>query len=193
MPLSPLEPSIYPEDLLQPAVDAEECPPSWWALHTRPRAEKALARHCLGRHLSFFLPLYRRQWQKNHRSFQAYLPLFPGYVFLRGDGEARLRALESNLIARVLPVPDPAQLCADLDRVHRMIQSQLPLAPRERLQPGAAVEVVSGPLAGMQGTLLRCGKKNHFFVEVQILQCGVSVEMEGWMLRSVAPPRQCVS
>jgi transcriptional antiterminator RfaH len=156
-------------------------------LHTRPRAEKPLARHCFTRSLSFFLPLYRHQWRKHHRSFTSYLPLFPGYLFLQGDNDMRLHALESTLIAHVLPVADGLQLRSDLQRVQRLIQADMPLTAEQRLQPGSPVAIVHGPLVGLEGTLLRRGKKWHFIVEVQMLQCGVSVELEGWMLRAVDP------
>jgi transcriptional antiterminator RfaH len=185
MPLLPLEPFLYPDNLLdQPPPDPGADP--WWVLHTRPRAEKALARKLLGGQLDFFLPLYKKQWRSRGRLLSSHMPLFPGYVFLRGDGDIRLKALETNQVANVLPVPDTARLRADLLRVYRVMQTGMMLAPEDRLQPGAAVEIVSGPLAGLQGVVLRRGKELRFFVEVQFLQRGVSVEIEGWMLQPVA-------
>jgi transcriptional antiterminator RfaH len=111
------------------------------------------------------------------------MPLFPGYLFLRGDAEARLHALETNQVVSTLPVADPARLQADLARVYRMMQAGMLLTPEEQLQPGAAVEIVAGPLAGLEGKILRRGKELRFFVEVRLLQRGVSVEIEGWMIR----------
>jgi transcription antitermination factor NusG len=183
MPLLPLEPYIAPDDLLDPPLSLEAAPASWWVLHTRPRAEKSLARQCLARNLSFFLPLYLRQWRSQGRLLRSYMPLFPGYIFLHGDAQTRLQALKTNQVVHTLAVTDSDQLRADLTRVHRMMQAGMLLAPEERLQPGAAVEVVAGPLAGMEGKILRRGKELRFFVEVRLLQCGVSVEVEGWMIR----------
>jgi transcriptional antiterminator RfaH len=187
MPLLPLEPYVYPDDLLTNAEGWKDRPGEWWVLHTRPRAEKALARKFLGQHLTFFLPLYKKQWRTRGRLISAHMPLFPGYVFLHGDAQTRLRALETNQVARVLTVPDGAELRADLERVYRVMQGGMLLTPEERLQPGAEVEIVSGSLAGLRGKVLRRGKELRFFVEVQMLQRGVSVEVEGWMIRSVSP------
>src|SRR5688572_17709596 len=47
MPLLALEPSIYPESLLAEPIAPATTQERWWVLHTRPRAEKALARHCV--------------------------------------------------------------------------------------------------------------------------------------------------
>jgi transcriptional antiterminator RfaH len=183
MPLLPLEPYVSPEDLLSDAPGGEPDSADWWVLHTRPRAEKSLARRFLARDLSFFLPLYQNQWRNRGRLFRAHMPLFPGYIFLQGDAEARVRALETNQVVRAIPVADTAQLRADLARVYRMMQAGMLLTPEEHLQPGAPVEIVAGPLAGLEGTILRRGKQWRFFVEVQLLQRGVSVEIEGWMIR----------
>lgn len=183
MPLLPMEPYVAPEDLLSDEAVAAPESAAWWVLHTRPRAEKSLARHFLARDLSFFLPLYQHQWRKRGRLFRAHLPLFPGYIFLRGDAETRLSALETNQVVRTLPVADPMQLRVDLTRVYRMMRGGMVLAPEEQLVPGTQVEIVAGPLAGMEGKIIQRGKQMRFFVEVSLLQRGVSVEIEGWMIR----------
>jgi transcription antitermination factor NusG len=152
-------------------------------LHSRPRAEKALARKFLGRGLAFYLPLHQRQWRTRGRLFSAHLPLFPGYVFLHGDAQARLHALETNAVVHCLPVADQAQLQEDLARVHRLIASGAPLLPEAQLRPGGRVEIVAGPFAGMQGKVLKVGKRLKFLVEVRFLQQGVSVEVDGWMIQ----------
>jgi hypothetical protein len=48
------------------------------------------------------------------------------------------------------------------------------------------VEIVAGPLAGLEGRLLRRGKGLRFTVEVRMLKQGVSVEVERWMFRPLA-------
>lgn len=183
MPLLAPEPYVAPDDLLSDPSLLDSDSASWWVLHTRPRAEKSLARRLLARDLSFFLPLYQHQWRNRGRLFRSLMPMFPGYIFLRGDAESRLHALETNLVVRTLEVVDVAQLRRDLVRVHRMMQAGMLLAPEEQLQPGAAVEIVGGPLTGLEGKILRRGKELRFFVEVRMLQRGVSVEIEGWMIR----------
>src|SRR5439155_13945354 len=121
------------------------------------------------------------------------LPLFPGYLFLHGDGQARVAALETKLVARVLTVQDQLQLHADLTRVYHLMTAGLPLTPEERLDAGALVEIISGPLAGLEGKILRRGKRFKFLVEVQFLQRGVSAEVENWMVRPLAGQRPVVS
>ena len=140
MPLLPLEPFLFPDGLLTDgAGDGLDWPGCWWVLHTRPRAEKSLARCLLRRAVPFFLPLYKREWRSHGRARGSHLPLFPGYVFLHGDGQARLDALATNHVAGVLPVGDQPRLFSDLERVYRLMQAGAPLTPEERLEPGDTV------------------------------------------------------
>ncbi|MCI0682566.1 MAG: hypothetical protein L0Y71_10715 [Gemmataceae bacterium] len=186
MPLLGLEPCLYPEDLLAGSDRINSGPGRWWVLHTRPRMEKSLARQCLGAALSFYLPLHHKQWRARGRTLRSYVPLFPGYVFIHGDDETRTAALQTNLVAQVLPVADQAQLHDDLMRLHRLIDSDAPVTPEDRLQPGAPVRVIHGSLAGMEGKVLRRDDKHcRFFIEVRFLQRGVSAELENWMIEAL--------
>lgn len=187
MSLLALEPYVYPEGLLEaPAAGADPgALERWWVLHTRPRAEKALSRRCLDRSLGFFLPVQRREWLNRGRRFRSYLPLFPGYVFLHGDDDARLAVLETNLVAQVLPVMDQGRLHADLARIHRLITGTAALTPEDGLTPGDPVKIVLGPFAGLTGKVLRRGKELRFVVEVEFLRRAVSMEIDGWMIRPV--------
>jgi transcriptional antiterminator RfaH len=184
MPLVPLEISLYPADLL--TRDPDEARARWWVLHTRPRAEKALAQKCLGHGLSFYLPLHHKEWRKGGRLLTTDVPLFPSYLFLHADEQARVRALETNLVVHCLPVGDQVRLHDDLARVHRLIEAGAPLTPESRLGPGSAVEIVKGPFAGLRGRILRRGPRLRFLVEVEFLHQGVSVEVEGWMIEPAA-------
>ena len=185
MPLLPLEKFIFPDDLLAQPVRPARSEASWWVLHCRPRAEKSLIRRILPHQLSFFLPLYKHQWCSRGRRLVSYLPLFPGYMFLHGDPLARLLCQQTNLLVRILPVSDQEELEDDLLRVYRFMTSGLPLTPEERMAPGDPVLVTAGPLAGLQGKVLRHGNQLKLWIEVEFLQRGVSAEVESWMVQPI--------
>ncbi len=191
MPLLDREPMVHPNHLLESEFETVKEAGSWWLLYTKPRMEKALSRSLLAHDTGFFLPLYRRSWRKSGRVFQSFLPLFPSYLFLFGDDKERFAALETRHIVQVQRVADQAQLHGELAAVYRLIASESPLMPEERLQPGTAIEVVAGPFQGLHGKFIRRGGENRLIVEVQMLKCGVSVEIESWMVspqRGTEPP-----
>jgi transcription antitermination factor NusG len=158
-------------------------------LHVKPRSEKALARKCFQRQASFFLPQCLHQRRSHGRGKEAYLPLFPGYLFLFGTARDRLTALETNLVVNVLSVPNQRELFEDLKRINRVIESGLPMLPEERLQPGMPVAIIEGPLAGLTGTVIRRKNKTTLTLKVSFLQQGASVEMDGWMVEPIGARR----
>jgi transcriptional antiterminator RfaH len=101
---------------------------------------------------------------------------------MHGDQQARQQALETNLVALVLGVPNQIQLQEDLRRVDRLISAGAPLTPEERLEPGDTVTITAGSLSGMTGKIVRRSKQLRFLVEVEFLRRGVSVEIESWMI-----------
>jgi transcriptional antiterminator RfaH len=184
MPLLPPEPCLVPEDLFDraPADGAGR----WWVAHTRPRAEKSLARKLPGAGVPFYLPLYEHRRRSAGRTLTSFLPLFPGYVFLVADPDGYAAVMRTDLAVRLLPVEDQSRLADDLRRVHLLITSGEPLNPEVGWEPGLPVEVVGGPLAGLTGTVIRRGPRARIVVEVQLLRQGVSVEVEAWMIRPCA-------
>jgi hypothetical protein len=188
MPILAAEPSLFPDTLFSDVGDAEAVP-DWLVIYTRARAEKALARRLLSRRVGFFLPLHERRWlSPAGRTRCSFLPLFPGYLFLHGATDARYHALETGLVSRCLSVADQRRLHRDLARVHRLICSGAPLLPEERLEPGSLVEFVFGSLAGLQGKVIRRGKQLRLVVEVELLQRGVSVEIDSHMVQALGKP-----
>ncbi|HVS36741.1 MAG TPA: transcription termination/antitermination NusG family protein [Gemmataceae bacterium] len=185
MPLLTAEPSVFPPNLLEseePPAPSDAPDFRWWALHTRPRTEKELARRLLNRSVSFFLPLRHKEWLTRGRRFSSHLPLFPGYLFLYGGERDRVTALETNLIVNCLSAADQSQLHDDLHRVYRLVSSDVPLTLEEKLGPGDPVVITQGRFTGLQGRVLRRWKNLKFTVEIHFLQQGVSIEVEPWMI-----------
>ena len=185
MPLLAAEPIRFPDGLLTDPDALADRPGRWWAVHTKARGEKALARHLFGRFVAYYLPLHKHSWKNNGRTFTSHLPLFPGYVFLFGDDDARVAALESNQVSRMLPVPDQVRLVNDLRRVDRMLAAQAPIAPADAMAPGQPVRITAGAFEGLTGTLVQHGNQLRLVVEVAFLKQAVSVEVDGWMVEPV--------
>ena len=185
MPLLPAEPCWYPVELFSEAN--APAGPVWWVLHTKPRTEKAIARKLFNDSVGFFLPVYEQSRPVRGRVQTSHLPLFPGYLFLRSGEEGRLRALETNQIANCIPVTDQSQIRSELEAIYRVMQSGSPIGPEARLAPGTTVTISKGPLAGLKGKVLRRGNQLTLVLEIHMLNQGVSVEIERWMVEALSP------
>jgi transcriptional antiterminator RfaH len=174
---------VWPDDLFTRLPLWRDGSACWWACQTKARAETALVQRLRSHGVGYFLPVYKRLWQSTGRRRIACLPLFPGYVFLYGDEEAGAQALQTNLVIRVLPVPDQQGLSDDLGLVHSLMAAGVALTPEARLGPGSSAEITDGPLAGVQGRVLREDRRLRFAVGVRFLQRGVSMGGKGRVFR----------
>lgn len=183
MPILAAEPSIYPETLLDDAVLDESR--SWYALYTKPRQEKGLARDLLRVEIPFYLPLVASPHIYRGRQIVSHLPLFSGYLFLFGTPEERQQACLTDRIVHLLAVDDGEELASDLLQVHRLIESNAPLTVEARLGPGRRVRIRHGCMAGMEGKVLSRCRRTRLVVEVRFLQQGISVEVDDCMLEPI--------
>jgi len=186
MPILQREPDIFPDDLLDQVEPCGEYTAPWWALYTVSRREKQLMRRLRQMEIPFFGPVIERRTRSaSGRVRISNVPLFAGYVFLRGDEEARYRALTTNCVSRTLPVPDPVTLVNDLRQIRQMIAADMPLTPEARLQPGMRVRVRSGPLIGLEGVVLSRRGQQRLLVAVEFLQQGASALLEDFVVERI--------
>jgi len=184
MPILPKQRDVFPDDLLESVADRERgvARPAcirWVAFYTLSRREKDLMRRLAGASIPFFAPLVRRRLRSpGGRVRSSWVPLFPGYVFARVDDEQRRAALATNTIARWIPIVDERMLEHDLRAIKQLMDSERPLTPEARLEPGQAVRVRSGVLRGLEGTVVKRRGTERLVVRVRFLNQGASIELE---------------
>ena len=179
MPILPPEPDLFPNNLLDDwPVESDE-QSKWWALYTLARREKDLMRRLKAMNVGFYGPMCpRKNRSPSGRVRVSHVPLFSGYVFLCGSDEDRIKALTTNCISRTLSVNNASAFVSDLRNIRKLIESDAPLTPESRLEPGARVRVRNGPLQGVEGTVIQRRGKERLLVAVKFLQQGASVALE---------------
>jgi transcription antitermination factor NusG len=185
MPILPKQRDLYPDGLLDGGEDDPAAKAyagdgaTWLAFYTLARREKDLMRKLEVAGVPFYAPLVRRRLHTaGGRVRQSYVPLFPGYVFAPVTDEQRREALGTNTVARWISVADERMLVHDLRAIKRLIDSERPLTPEARLEPGQEVRVKSGPLRGLEGQVIKRRGSQRLVVAVRLLNQGVSMELE---------------
>jgi len=164
------------------------CESQWFALYTCANHEKRVAAQLEAGVIDQFLPLYRSVRRWTDRRVQLDLPLFPGYLFARFARAARLRVLEVPGVVRLIGFN--GQPCAlpesDIENLRAGIGSSLRFEPHPYLTAGSRVRLVRGPLAGMQGILLR--KKNIYRVvlSLDLIARSAAVEVDAMDLERIS-------
>jgi len=184
MPILPRQRDVFPDDLLEDsaaqAIDGRAVGElGWVAFYTLSRREKDLMRKLEASTIPFYAPLVKRRMRSpSGRTRLSFVPLFPGYVFSLVDDDQRRTALATNTVARWLPIGDPAGFVSDLRNIKRLIATEQPLTPEALLEPGQPVRVRSGPLQGLEGTVVKRRGGERLVVAVRFLNQGASIELE---------------
>lgn len=159
----------------------EECAEAkWYAVYTWARHEKRVIAQMKQRQINSFLPLYRsiHRWKDRRKEIE--LALFPSYVFVHLRLRDRVRVLEVPgavhiVSSRGVPVP----LAEDeIESLRRGTEGSLKMEPHPYLQAGRRVRVRSGPMAGLEGILLRRKEGLRLVVSIEILMRAVAVEID---------------
>jgi transcription antitermination factor NusG len=167
-----------------PIILSTDAPPvsaiAWFAVRTRSRHEKAVAREIEQRGIETYLPTSPRWSRWNDRRVRIEWPLFPGYCFVHAT-RAVLPAVYKcagvvsfvTVEGRPAPIPD-----REIDSVRTLLASHLSTDPCPFIQEGDLVEVISGPLRGVMGRLVRKGSQARLILSVGLIGQGISVAVD---------------
>lgn len=172
-----LQPDL-PAALLSAGAQPQE---HWYAVCTVSRHEKVVARQMNGNGLDHFLPLYKsvRRWKDRRKELE--LPLFPGYVFVRIPLQDRLRVQKLTGVLQIVsfngkPAPLPEN---EIEALRNGLNRNAWLEPHPYLKVGRRVRVRSGPMAGVDGILVRRKDKFRLVLSVDLIQQAVALEVDG--------------
>jgi transcription antitermination factor NusG len=157
----------------------------WFAVWTRGRHEVAVHQQLAGKGLEAFLPTIARWSHWKDRKKQISWPLFPGYCFVRIDPTDTLRVLNcTGVVSLVSFEGRPASIPdREVEAIRTLVESDLRFDPCPLIQEGAQVEVVSGPLRGITGRLVRKGAHARLVLSVGLIGQGVMVEVDAGDVR----------
>jgi transcription antitermination factor NusG len=157
---------------------------AWYALWTRSHCEQLVHDQLTARGFRPSLPtidLWSRRGGLRHLTRS---PMFPGYLFLHHamDKPSYVEVLKVRGLVRVLgdrwdrlpTIPD-----GEIDAIHRIADARIPVLAHPYLQEGQRVRICRGPLADVEGILLRTKPtKGLLVVSIELLRRSVAVEVD---------------
>jgi transcription termination/antitermination protein NusG len=160
-----------------PKVQGEE---KWYAVYTWAHHEKRVAQQLEQRQLRSCLPLYRAMHRWKDRSKEVETALFPSYVFVHLALKDRLRVLEIPSVVNIVGSQGkPTPLAeSEIEPFQRGVDGRVRMQPHPYLQVGRRVRVRSGPIAGLEGILVRRKEGPRLVVSVEILMRAVALEID---------------
>ncbi|MEO0184552.1 MAG: UpxY family transcription antiterminator [candidate division WOR-3 bacterium] len=153
----------------------------WYAIYTKCHHERSTNKILNDLGITTFLPEILVPSKRKDRKILIKRPLFPNYLFVHLDRnkENWLKVYRTYGVVRICgngrptPVPDE-----DVNSIKIFVQSDRNIYPLPFLVVGSKVRVVSGPLAGAIGILLKEDhRKRKLVVAIELMGQSVAVTL----------------
>jgi len=153
---------------------------NWHAVYIKSRAEKKAEAELQFKEIECFLPLQRKLRQWSDRKKWVEMPLIPGYLFVRTNNKDHITVLQSNYILSYVRFEGKAAIIPEnqieyLKLMLKQDNTEIEIT-QENFEPGQLIEVIAGPLIGLQGKLIRTNGKDKLAIE--LIQLGYSALIE---------------
>jgi len=157
----------------------------WYAIWTNSHCEQLVSDQLWAKGFESFLPRLNVWSRRGGVRRIISLPMFPGYLFLSHsamDKSSYVEICKTRGLARVLGdgwdrvaiVPDH-----DIEAVQKVLKAQIPVAPHPYLKRGQRVRILAGPLADVEGILVRMKpNKGVVALSVDLVQQSIAVEVD---------------
>jgi transcription antitermination factor NusG len=157
---------------------------NWYAVRTRSRHEKLVARQLEKLGIQTFLPLVTKINQWSDRRKQVEEPLFSGYAFVRMNPASgdRIRVLQTQGVVNFVGVQGAAVAIPDqeIENINTLMGSKVSYQERSYLQVGQKVRVCGGALDGLEGILTAENSDDSVVISIGLIQRSLSVRVAGY-------------
>lgn len=156
----------------------------WYAVRTRSRHEKLVARQLQNQGIQSFLPVVTKINQWSDRKKHVEEPLFAGYAFVRLDhsSDDRGRVLRTQGVVNFVgvqgsgvPIPDQ-----EIEGITTLLASRVSYQERPYLHVGQRVRVCGGALDGLEGILTAENSDRSVVISIGLIQRSLSVRVAGY-------------
>jgi transcription antitermination factor NusG len=164
-------------------------PARWYAVRTRSRHEKLVARQLASQGIQAFLPVITKISTWSDRRKEVELPLFSGYAFVRLDHASsdRVRVLRTQGVVNFvgvqgtgIPIPDQ-----EIENINTLLASKVTYQERPYLHVGQRVRVCGGALDGVEGILASENSDRSLVISVGSIQRSLSVRVTGYNVEPI--------
>ena len=153
----------------------------WYAIRTTARWELLASNELSRRGIETWLPLCRVKHRWSDRVKIIDQPLFSGYLFGHFPLADRIRVLEVPGVRQIVGIGStPAPIAvSELDNLRTLVAAQPTLVPWPYLRAGQRVRIDRGPLAGVEGFVVRAEQGAlRIVVSVDLLQRSVAAQID---------------
>ena len=164
----------------------------WLVLWTESRAEKKVASRVAGLGLEPWLPTVTERHRWSDRWRDVVLPLFPGYLFARGDVADVHRLLRTAGVLTIVKAGDKPAFLSDafVDSLRHALEQpgvQAQAVEEHDYRVDDEIIVQEGPLAGLRGVVRQLRGAQYLVVWVKEVGRGVAFTINASVVAPTSP------
>jgi transcriptional antiterminator RfaH len=160
----------------------------WYALYTRPRAEKQVYQRLVENGVETFLPLQKtyRTWSDRRKLVER--PLLSSYIFVKTKSKNFPVVYKTLGVVKFVTFEGhPAWIPQNqIDNLRLLINSDEEIeVTGEKFAKGDNVEVTNGSLIGLTGELIRIGSKKRVVIRIDKLDQNILLKIPLAFLKKI--------
>lgn len=160
----------------------------WYALYTKPRAEKLVYQRLQEASIETFLPLQKtiRTWSDRKKIVEK--PLLSSYVFVKTRSKFFASVYKTTGVVKFVSFEGQAVSIPQkqIDNLRLIINSDAEVeVSSEKFAQGDNVEVINGSLIGLTGELIKIGSHNRVIVRIDKLDQNLILKIPKAFLRKM--------
>lgn len=165
-------------------------PTNWYAVYTKPRAEKKVFERLCQYGFNAYLPLITsiREWSDRKKKIA--VPLISGYVFVNIDKENLFETLKIQGTVGVLRYLGKPAIIRDyeIENLKILMNDATQLCELENMsfEKGEQVEVIRGPFTGLKGVSIHIQGKHRIIVEIEAIGSRLAVNVPLAFVKKIA-------
>ncbi|MGA2879232.1 MAG: UpxY family transcription antiterminator [Bryobacteraceae bacterium] len=162
----------------------------WFALRVKSNHEKAVCSSLAVKGFEVFLPICRTRNRWADRFKLVETPLFGGYVFSRLDRTRPNAILSTPGVLQIVGTgrhPEPV-LEGEISAIRRAVDANFQLRECDFFMKGQRATVMSGALAGLEGTVVSLKQQSRLVLSISLLQRSVALEIDESLVRIEPDP-----
>lgn len=121
---------------------------SWWVVQTKPQAELIAIKNLNNQGLTTYCPIFKKENIRGHKIKINTYPLFPRYVFVKGDISAQknIHLIRSTIgVRELLKIgEDPAKISCQLINELKRMEAKKLNETKSHFNPGENVRIKTG-------------------------------------------------
>lgn len=162
--------------------------PKWYAVYTKPRAEKLVFSRLVEEGVEAFLPLQKtfRKWSDRKKLVEK--PLLSSYIFVKVVPVDFPKVYKTiGVVKFVVFEGKPASIPQkQIDNLRLLINSDAEIEVTSvKFEKGDNVEVVNGSMVGLTGELIKVGGKKRVIVRIDRLDQNIVLTIPVTFLRKI--------